>query len=105
MGGATMQFDVIIVDSSDPVGPAESLYEPEFYASLKRFLTPSGVIATQGECMWLHLPLTTRVMSECHELFPTVDYSYTTVPTYPSGQIGFILCSLAAEPFSLRKPS
>ena len=29
----------------------------------------------------------------CSEVFPTVEYAYTTIPTYPSGQIGFMVCS------------
>lgn len=29
----------------------------------------------------------------CHEVFPIAEYAYTTVPTYPSGQIGFMVCS------------
>lgn len=29
----------------------------------------------------------------CKSLFPVVSYAYCTIPTYPSGQIGFMLCS------------
>ncbi len=29
----------------------------------------------------------------CKEVFPTVEYAYTTIPTYPSGQIGFMVCT------------
>ena len=46
-----------------------------------------------GECIWLHIPLIKSVLEFCRKLFPTVSYGYTTIPTYPSGQIGFILCS------------
>jgi spermidine synthase len=88
------RFDVIIVDSSDPVGPAEVLFRQEFYEDMKKALTPSGVICTQGECLWLHLDLIVDVLSRCQGLFPTIQYAYTTIPTYPSGQIGFIMCSL-----------
>jgi spermidine synthase len=88
------KFDVIIVDSSDPVGPAEVLYRAEFYENMKNSLSPDGIICTQGECLWLHLDLIVEVMQRCQSLFPTVNYSYTTIPTYPSGQIGFIMCSL-----------
>ncbi|CAM9215337.1 unnamed protein product [Discosporangium mesarthrocarpum] len=86
-------YDVIIVDSSDPVGPAETLFQPKFYQNMKKALAPGGVIATQGECLWLHLPLITTVMTACRDIFASVDYAYTTIPTYPSGQIGFILAS------------
>jgi spermidine synthase len=29
---------------------------------------------------------------DCKEIFPVVEYAYTTIPTYPSGQIGFLVC-------------
>uniref|UniRef100_M4C138 PABS domain-containing protein n=1 Tax=Hyaloperonospora arabidopsidis (strain Emoy2) TaxID=559515 RepID=M4C138_HYAAE len=98
------KFDVVIVDSSDPVGPAEVLYRAEFYESMKKCLSPDGVICTQGECLWLHLDLIADVMQRCRALFPSVNYSYTTIPTYPSGQIGFIICSLDESEGVLVKP-
>eukprot|EP01032_Pedospumella_encystans_P029864 gene29864-33708_t len=54
--GAGQNYDVIICDSSDPVGPADVLFQPEFFLSMKNALRPeTGVICTQGECQWLHL--------------------------------------------------
>lgn len=88
------KYDVIIVDSSDPVGPAESLFQLEFYESLKNALNPDGVVCTQGECLWLHLDLIVSVMKDFGTLFPTVNYAVATVPTYPCGQIGFVVSSL-----------
>lgn len=61
--------------------------------NMKDALAPGGVIATQGECLWLHLELISTVLHACAEVFATVDYAFTTVPSYPSGQIGFILVS------------
>ncbi|KAJ9079447.1 putrescine aminopropyltransferase [Entomophthora muscae] len=89
----TSTYDVIITDSSDPVGPAESLYQSRYYELMKNALTPGGIISTQGECQWLHLPLIKEVKDFSKKLFPVVEYAYTTIPTYPSGQIGFIMCS------------
>lgn len=86
------EFDVIITDSSDPIGPAETLFQPEFYRSMKSALKPDGILCTQGECMWLHVQLIKPLLTACRELFPVVEYAYTTIPTYPSGQIGFVLC-------------
>lgn len=87
------EYDVIITDSSDPIGPAQVLFEMPFYAAMKSALRDDGIISTQGECAWLHLDLIRPMMTSCRNLFPTVEYAYTTIPTYPSGQIGFILCS------------
>ncbi|KAK2157934.1 hypothetical protein LSH36_181g04036 [Paralvinella palmiformis] len=91
------EFDVIITDSSDPVGPAMSLFEKSYYERMKKALKPDGIICSQGECLWLHLNLIKEMQDFCKELFPVVDYCYCSVPTYPSGQIGFILCSLNPE--------
>jgi len=87
-------YDVIICDSSDPVGPAEILFEAEFFNNMKKALNPKGgVLCTQGECIWLHLDLIKSVVERTRTMMPVVKYAYTTIPTYPSGQIVFILAS------------
>lgn len=50
-------------------------------------------IYTQGESIWMHADLITRLVANCRKIFPVVEYAVTCTPTYPSGQIGFILCS------------
>jgi spermidine synthase len=45
-----------------------------------------------AENQWLHLPLITKLKKDCGEVFPVAEYAYTTIPTYPSGQIGFMVC-------------
>ena len=47
---------------------------------------------TPAENQWLHLPLIADLRKSCLEIFPHVEYAYTTIPTYPSGQIGFLIC-------------
>jgi spermidine synthase len=87
------QFDCIICDSSDPIGPAASLFTPAFYTSMRDVLSPGGVITTQGECQWLYLDLIANVVQTCCGIFDCARYAYASVPSYPSGQIGFIVCS------------
>ena len=41
-------YDVIITDSSDPVGPAEALFEESFYQLMYKALLPGGIVCTQG---------------------------------------------------------
>ena len=86
-------YDVVIVDSSDPVGPAETLFTAAFYTSLRHAMRPGAIMCNQGECMWLHLDLIGEALKHCTQVFPSVDYAFTTIPTYPSGQIGFLMCS------------
>lgn len=87
-------FDVIICDSSDPVGPADVLFQPAFFQSLRDVLNPSGgVLCTQGECIYLHLELIANVLGNLRGMFASVRYAYTTIPSYPSGQIGFMVAT------------
>lgn len=46
-----------------------------------------------AENQWLHLKLIKDLKQACGEVFPVAEYAYTTIPTYPSGQIGFMVCS------------
>lgn len=99
------KFDVIITDASDPIvntdqedgetkdGPAVSLFNEDYYVKMKNRLAEGGILCCQGESMWLHADLIVKLVGACRRSFPVVQYAYTSTPTYPSGQIGFILCS------------
>ncbi|KAG6821131.1 hypothetical protein H0H93_006470 [Arthromyces matolae] len=89
----TSTYDVIVTDSSDPVGPAAALFEKPYFQLLHDALAPGGHISTQGECLWLHLPLIEELQKVTRNIFPVSEYAFTTIPTYPSGQIGFVVCS------------
>lgn len=86
-------FDVIITDSSDPEGPAETLFQEDYFKLLNSALTEKGVITTQAESMWIHLSIIKDLKKACNSVFPVAEYAYTTIPTYPTGQIGFMVCS------------
>lgn len=86
-------FDVIITDSSDPVGPACVLFETPFYKAMHGSLREGGIICTQGECVWLHVDLIQPLVKAIQPLFAKVEYAYCTIPSYPSGQIGFVIAS------------
>lgn len=87
------QYDIIIIDSSDPIGPAESLFQKPFYQSVYKALKPGGICCAQGECMWLHADLIRSMTQMTKSIFEEVRYAYTSIPTYPCGQIGFLICS------------
>jgi len=91
------EFDVIITDSSDPIGPAASLFQESYFELLRKALRPGGLVCSQGENMWFHQDIIKPLAKSCQELYPVVDYAYTCIPTYPGGQIGFILCSTNPE--------
>jgi len=88
------EFDVIITDSSDPEGPAGNLFESSFYTLMKNALRPKGIICCQGENLWQYSDLVSKIITFAGEIFPTVSYAVCQTPSYPSGTIGFVLCSL-----------
>ena len=51
------------------------------------------IIMISGDCLWLELPFIVQVTGYLRSIFPTVGYAFTTVPSYPSGQIGFFIAS------------
>jgi len=87
------EFDVIISDTSDPVGPAERLFSEEYYRLVHGALKEDGVFAAQGESMWLHLPLIRDLLKFSNELFEKAAYASGYVPSYPCGQIGYLIAS------------
>jgi len=97
-------FDVIITDSSDPVGPAAVLFETPFYRAMHACLREGGIICTQGECVWLHANLIAPLIKSISNIYDTVEYAYVTIPSYPSGQIGCILATKGSSAGSCRVP-
>jgi len=87
------KFDVIIVDSTDPVGPGESLFKKEFFENLNELLTEDGIITTQAESHWHSLEMISEMSKFLSAIFASREYAYTSVPTYPTGEIGFWVLS------------
>lgn len=88
------EFDVIITDSSDPIGPATSLFQESYYELLKNALRPGGVVCSQNGCFWLDFEYIKKTMAGCQLHFPNIKYAVTSVPSYPCGNIGFIIACL-----------
>ena len=85
------EFDVIITDSSDPIGPAVTLFQTEYYQALFECLRPGGIICCQGESYWFDLKFIKSLYKKVKSIFPSVAYASTAVASYPSGQIGFLI--------------
>lgn len=77
------RFDAILADTLDPIGPAESLFEPEFYEQMHAALKPSGIMCIQGESFFIHLDLIRDLVAVCRDLFDSVEYATTMAPSYP----------------------
>ncbi|TMW46433.1 hypothetical protein DOY81_008488 [Sarcophaga bullata] len=85
------EFDVIITDSSDPVGPAVSLFNESYYKLMKNALRDGGIVCSQGESFWLDAAYVKKTMANCGLHFPKVSYAVTSIPSYPCGHIGFVI--------------
>lgn len=79
-------YNVIIIDSTDPVGPAEGLFSAAFFAACKKALTQNGVLAIQSESPLFHQELILRVQSRLSEAgFADAASLFFPQCTYPSG--------------------
>jgi spermidine synthase len=92
------EYDLIIVDSSDPIGPAEVLFKERFYRNMFDALTEDGITVTQSEGMFFDKETIRKLFTFNRSIFPILYYYFTLVPTYPSGTIGFSFCSKKYHP-------
>lgn len=90
---AEAQYDVIIVDSSDPVGPAVELFSRDFYTNVHRALKDDGLMVCQSESPIFYFDVLQQTYRHIHDLFPFAKLYTATVPTYPGGLWSFTLGS------------
>jgi len=96
---AKEEFDIIIVDSTDPAGFSEGLFSHDFYGSVYSALRPDGMVGIQGETPWFNYrPLIKRIMGDFKEIFPIVKMYWANIPTYPSGVMVFPVGSKTMDP-------
>ncbi len=86
-------YDVIIVDSTDPVGPAEALFREDFYRSLKNALNLNGVLSQQCGTPIYHPEELCNSYKILKGVFKFVKIYLAYIPTYPSGMWSFIIAS------------
>lgn len=95
---AVGQYDVILVDSTEPVGPAIGLFTEEFYADIYRALKKDGIFVAQTESPFFNRDLIRQVFSRVSRVFPLVKLYLASVPTYPSGLWSFTAGSKCYDP-------
>ncbi len=92
---APASYDVVIVDSTDPVGPGLCLFTPEFYRTAARALRPDGLMVAQTESPWARPELLQRINHSLKTAFVHVHPYLATVPTYPRALWSWTLASHA----------
>ena len=93
-------YDLIIVDSTDPIGPGEGLFTTEFYTNCYNALTEKGILVNQNESpYYAH---NAREMKRAHAkikgIFPIAKAYQYHIPTYPSGHWMFGFASKVLDP-------
>jgi spermidine synthase len=96
-------IDLIIIDSTDPVGPAEGLFGKRFYLDCIKALKPNGLLVQQSESPLLHLEL----IKEMHQAMREAGFAQTTLlhfpqVIYPSGWWSGSIASKQAAPLAQR---
>lgn len=91
-------YDVVLVDSTEPVGAAIGLFSPGFYASVFRALTDDGIMVAQTESPFVNQEVIRKSFSGISTRFPITELYLTNIPTYPTGLWSFTLGSKKFHP-------
>lgn len=78
-------LDVILVDSSDPVGPSEALFEAQFFDELHVALAPGGITCLQAGSPFLGPDQVAKMTVDLKNFFPVVHIITIPIPSYPGG--------------------
>lgn len=98
----TDRFDVIIVDSTDPIGPGEVLFTSEFYGDCHRCLSEGGILVTQNGVPFFQGDEVTVTQERMSPHFKDMSFYVVAVPTYVGG---FMTLAWASDNANLRQQS
>ena len=102
------RYDVVIIDSTDPVDFAAGLFQSGFYEDVKRVMTDSAMLSELTESPFTDSDLMTQAIAEMRKVFSCVQMYWGVVPTYPSGMWTYGLASMresSFEPLRTVKPT
>jgi len=94
------EYDLIIVDSTDPFGPGEGLFTKEFYGNCYKALKENGILVNQHESPYYsnYANSMIRAHRRINEFFPICKVYQAHIPTYPSGHWLFGFASKTFDP-------
>lgn len=94
------KYDIILIDSTDPIGPGEGLFSVDFYKDCYNILTEDGIMVNQNESPYY--PTTAKEMKRASkkikDIFPIAKVYQFHIPTYPSGHWLFGFASKKLDP-------
>ena len=98
-------FDVIITDSSDPVGPGVELFKEKYFQKIKEALKENGIMVSQSESPWFYSDTMNSMTTAMGKVFENIQTYIAMIPLYPSGfwTITFASDAYRLENFDLKK--
>ncbi len=97
-------WDAIILDLTDPIGPAKPLFERPFYKLCAERLNADGFLAAQTESLYFHRDLVNKVARAMRDLFAYVELATMPLTMYPGNWWTFTLASKTLDPKLARNP-
>lgn len=91
-------FDVILIDSTDPMGPGEGLFTEEFYTNVKNALKDGGIMSAQSESPFANQKEIKMMYALLRKVFPVTETFVGIVPTYPGSTWCWAFCSKDVKP-------
>ncbi len=92
------KYDVVIVDSSDPIGPATVLFSKEFYSNIHDLLSPDGIMVCQTGSIHMQPDEQRDSFILLKDIFQTVRPYLFAIPTYIGGFFSAMFCSDTVDP-------
>jgi len=96
------EFDIIIVDSTEPVGPAKELFSPQFYQDVFYALKDDGMLVVQSESPFFNQDVIEMAYGGINRIFPISKLYLASIPTYPSGLWSFTIGSKLYNPEEIK---
>ncbi len=93
-------FDIVLIDSTDPMGPGEGLFTDEFYTNVKESLKEGGIMVAQSESPFAQAESVRKMYVQLKKVFPIVSTYTSNIPTYPGGYWAWAYCSQTVKPLS-----
>ena len=93
-------FDIILIDSTDPMGPGVGLFTEDFYNDLKAALKQGGIMSAQSESPFADQKEMKLMYPLLRKVFGIVKTFVGPIPTYPGGYWSWAFCSENVEPLS-----
>ncbi len=92
------KFDVVLVDSTDPLGPAKPLFSEKFYKDVSIMLEEDGILVVQAESPFFEIETQKFILQSLKSIFPLISlYNYSNT-VYPGGLWSFAFASKKYHP-------